>query len=469
MSKKLFPLALILILSVLLRLPLLNSSLWMDEAAQAMESSRPLAEQTHIADDYQPPLFHVIVHFFLLVSHDEWWIRLPSLIAGIGTLAILYVLLEEKSTKNVAVLAALLLATSPFHIYFSQELRPYSVAAFFAILSWYILVSDHFGKYRWPWYTVATTLGLYSMYLIPFNILAQLLYVFFEQKKQLKSLICSLIAVACLFLPWLPSFVTQLHIGTQLTAQLPGWANAVGTPQLKVLPLTVAKFVVGPVEFHGNPWLVFVTALILAASTVMIIRFKKKNELKLFVYWFVLPLLTAWLVSFVVPVIQPKRVMFILPAFYAIVVLTSVKSKSGRIVLILMTCLQLLCLGIYWSNPAYQRENWKSLIQSIESQATSNSAVLFSFEKPFAPWHWYTNGTVKTIVTGRVYTSDLNENDSVASQLQFVSRIYLFDYLRDLTDPHHTLEQTLNAQGFQESTKIDAKAIGFVRIFARMN
>lgn len=70
----------ILLLALILRLLLINHSFWLDEAAQAIESARPLSQQLEIAKDFQPPLFHLWLHLFTYLSHAEWWLRLASLI-----------------------------------------------------------------------------------------------------------------------------------------------------------------------------------------------------------------------------------------------------------------------------------------------------------------------------------------------------------------------------------------------------
>ena len=48
----------IIVGALLLRLILINSSFWLDEAAQALESIRPLSQQLQIQNDFQPPLYH---------------------------------------------------------------------------------------------------------------------------------------------------------------------------------------------------------------------------------------------------------------------------------------------------------------------------------------------------------------------------------------------------------------------------
>ena len=123
---------LILFVALLLRLPLLSGSFWLDEAAQALESVRPLSQQLNITSDFQPPLFHLVVHFLSLVSHAEWWLRLASLIPGLITIYFTFRIgcrfsgspdeASAKSGRLVGLIAGLLLATSQFHVFYSQEL-----------------------------------------------------------------------------------------------------------------------------------------------------------------------------------------------------------------------------------------------------------------------------------------------------------------------------------------------------------
>ena len=104
---------LILFFAFLLRLPLLNGSFWLDEAAQVLESSRSLAQQLSISDDFQPPLIHIIVHFLLLISSSEAWLRFgAALIPGLVTIWSVYAIGTQVKNKHVGLLSAFFLATS---------------------------------------------------------------------------------------------------------------------------------------------------------------------------------------------------------------------------------------------------------------------------------------------------------------------------------------------------------------------
>jgi len=163
---------LILIFALLLRLPLLTGCFWLDEAAQALESVRPFSQQLEIINDFQPPLLHYLVHFAAKVTITEWWLRLwGALIPGLVTIWATIKLGEKLFNKQVGLTAGLLLATSSFHVFYSQELRPYSLPAMWAMLSTLLLFKKDFS---WWQFAGITILGLYSSYLYPFLLLPQL-------------------------------------------------------------------------------------------------------------------------------------------------------------------------------------------------------------------------------------------------------------------------------------------------------
>ena len=136
-----FLLILLLGLALGLRLPFLDGSFWLDEAAQALESTRPWYLQLTIAQDFQPPLLHLIVHLVQYVSHAEWWLRLFGAVIP-GLISIYYAIKIAKRYVGFteSIWLGLLLATNSFHVFFSQELRPYALPAAFASASWWVLL-----------------------------------------------------------------------------------------------------------------------------------------------------------------------------------------------------------------------------------------------------------------------------------------------------------------------------------------
>src|SRR5688572_28435014 len=121
---------LILFLSLVFRLILVNQSFWLDEAASLVITRQPLAQLiASMAGDFHPPVFYVLLHYWLKLGFThEWFLRLPVVFFGVLTIYFTYLLLKElKLKEKIALAASLLLAINPFHIYYSQELRMYSL------------------------------------------------------------------------------------------------------------------------------------------------------------------------------------------------------------------------------------------------------------------------------------------------------------------------------------------------------
>jgi mannosyltransferase len=478
----------VVLLALLLRLPFLTGSFWLDEAAQAMESARPLSEQLNIAADFQPPLIHLLTYVSLRISTAEWWVRtVAALIPGLLTILITYSIGKKLHSGMTGLVASLLLATSSFHIFYSQELRPYSLPTLWAVLSWWLLWQWLNQKKKQKglliWFTIATILGLYSSYLYPFLALSQFTFVLAQYRHKVLLLMGSFSAAALAFAPWLPSLFGQLEAGSLVRKQLPGWEAVVSTPQLKSIALVAAKFLYGVMDVGLN-WFFIISALLVVVCTVMLLmnitpKMPRKfhAQFHLLLHWLIVPLASSWVLSFWIPVVQPKRVLYELPAFYLLVGFLTVmaynhKNKGLRSVGLLLAgsllMVNVLSTASYYLMPKLQRENWRDLHQEIVTKYnTSNSIAVFAFTEPFAPWIWYDQGQFPTWVTGELSTTssdELTQQIKVVSDYQYV---LLFDYLRDLTDPDDRLRSELWALGYTEVETIDYPNIGFVRVFAR--
>lgn len=97
-------------------------------------------------NDYKPGLYvYMILPFVKVMGLTELAVRLPAALLGIGTVLIIYFLVCElegtsKSSETKALLAALLLAMSPWHIHFSRGGWEVNVSTFFISLGFLGLV-----------------------------------------------------------------------------------------------------------------------------------------------------------------------------------------------------------------------------------------------------------------------------------------------------------------------------------------
>lgn len=483
------PIITVLLIALALRIPLLNGSFWLDEAAQALESSRPLSQQFDIAPDFQPPLLHIIVHFLSIVAKLEWWLRLSSVISGLVMIYGTYEIGKKLWNRRTGILSALLLATSSFHIFYSQELRPYALAGMFAVVSWMFLV--RLGQHKAVddtklliFYTLCLIGGLFSTYLFPFLFITIFFTGFIIYPALRKKLVVTHSIASGVFLIWLPKFVGQLKVGSALRVATKGWDQVVSFEQWKAQPLTYGKLFYGVIELDVNLFFLVLSAIFGIWLCYLLFHYWKrdyfntdKKSIVIIVSWLFVPSLLAWIVSFWVPVIQPKRLLIIQPALFLFLtaVAESHLSKETMLrhfsMLFVMTMLsiQLFATYMYYSYTQYQREDWRDLIQYIDQEYSSkNTAVLFNFDHPFSPWDWYDHQKFTTIATGTGTKSSLTQIDLPMQATENFDTILVFDYLSDLTDPQRFVPQWLESHGFYHSTVIDAGNIGFVRSYKKL-
>lgn len=480
---------LLIILSVAtgFRYILLDQSFWLDEAAQAIESARPLSQQLDIFADFQPPLFHILVHFLTNISTSESFLRLASLIPGVLTVLLVFLIskmLFKRDGERIGILASLFLSLSSYHIYFSQELRPYALACFFGTLSWFLLLKmlENPKKYMWSvLYILSTTGGLYSMYVYPFLLLSQILYIFVE-KKHIKHML-KLWSISFLtFVPWIPSFIKQFQVGSLLRTTLPGWEDVVSTPQWKAIPMVLMKFFSGvvPMSFSKETLIyVLFGFLLLAVIKVLFLhqvgvkKAVKDRGLIILCVWLCVSVVSAYVVSFMVPVLSPKRVLFAQPAFFMILsfVIVSLKRKLSLYVSLLVSLYLFIGVCWYWVFPQFQREFWReSIVQISQEYESSKTIAVFGYDEPFAPWNWYTKRYAITIKGLGVSRSDTQNQDSLQKKLSMClnyETVLVFDYLRDLSDPQKSIEAWLEAHGYKGVKSLDTLNFGFIRVYQR--
>ncbi len=115
----------------------------------------------------------------------EFMLRLPSVFFGIACIILIYKVGEILFDKKTGLITAFMLAISPFHIYYSQEFRMYSLISLLSLLSvyffWQFLQS---GKYRELWgYIIFHVLNFYMHIATILILFAQIIFFTFYQKK----------------------------------------------------------------------------------------------------------------------------------------------------------------------------------------------------------------------------------------------------------------------------------------------
>lgn len=131
-----FILAAILALSLGIRLIGLSKGIWLDEFASInlLQKGGLYGTLSAARADTQPPLYFLFLELWSRISISEEFLRLCSVIFGMGTIVVVMVWLKRYSNL-ASLLAGLSFATLPIMLRYSQEIRGYSLLVFGTALS----------------------------------------------------------------------------------------------------------------------------------------------------------------------------------------------------------------------------------------------------------------------------------------------------------------------------------------------
>ncbi len=203
-----------------------RSELWLDEALAVNIAHLPMS-QLHEAlkEDGAPPLYYVLLHYWMVLfgtSNDA--VRALSGVLSVLTLPVAWVAGKRFGGRSAAWAVLLLLATSPFAIYYGTEARMYALVMFLTACGFVAL--DRALRSPKPGNLVAvavvTAALLYTQYWALYLVAVLGLYLllrnlFGRGRGLVKSWWAfGAVIVGCLaFVPWWPTFVFQSrHTGT---------------------------------------------------------------------------------------------------------------------------------------------------------------------------------------------------------------------------------------------------------------
>ncbi|MBD2182672.1 glycosyltransferase family 39 protein [Aerosakkonema funiforme] len=232
-----------------------------NSAATCPEIARTLATQsTH------PPLFFCLMHAWVAKFGTQYSAlrmvlrSLPALF-GVGAIAAIYWLNRVAFSRPTGLMAAALMAVSPFGLYISQEARHYTLPVLLITLSLLVLIQiqqdiqqQKLRPIVWFSWVAINTTGLYVHYFYILALLAEFatLIVFLLKRQQLKAFFPTLPIIPLLamflpfafFIPWLPILIG--HFGRPETSWLPAPQNI--APLYQTIAAWLLMVIALPVE-----------------------------------------------------------------------------------------------------------------------------------------------------------------------------------------------------------------------------
>lgn len=291
--------------AVLRLLHLGEPSLWWDEfitlgiaklSVPRLFHTLTVVGPSDIGGEFFPPLYHLLTHAVLSVSHNDAVLRLLSVACGTATIAVLYALTAAVFSRAAGLCAAALAAFSVYQMHYSRELRPYSLFMLLGLLSLFALYRalTRGGFWRYAAFVAATTAMCYTAYTATSNLAAEGAFTAWfllrglatqelsPRRALAKGLALGLCVavVGLLFLPWLPAYnnvFTLLKSGG-------------GTPSVPAdfLLTALSEFGAYAAPQRGLPWLPL--PLLALVGGVVALRPKWRDGLALFTAFAAMPL-----------------------------------------------------------------------------------------------------------------------------------------------------------------------------------
>ncbi len=199
-----------------------------DEGWSIGLSRLPWSEIDRItALDVHPPLYYYVLKCWLAVGRQEGWVRLLSVAASIFSVALAFVTARTWSRSSrvtqdptaVGLLAATLVAGSPFLIYYAQVARMFSLCVMCGLLATYCLLrlleTDYWLLYLG--FVLGAVAAAYSFYYSALAIAAALIYVAAQRPRLWRRVLIAVMVCALLYLPWLSYAVPPMlsRVGTR--------------------------------------------------------------------------------------------------------------------------------------------------------------------------------------------------------------------------------------------------------------
>ena len=320
-----------------------TQSLWRDEVDALRFATAPRSE---ILGNFTEPGWNGPLYFLLLrgwialTGTSGYAMRFLSLLPGVLSVPLIYVLGRRLFNPVTGLISAVLVTTSPYLVWYSQEVKMYTLVLALSLLAVYSLRRGLEGE-GWPWWlaqVATTTLAFYSHILAALLIPVQILLCIAWWPQTRERWQRAVISFASLIFPYLPLVVWQAPLALKAretgfssytlnqmivillngwSTGIAGWADSWGTALMSLLAAGggVSRMIQSPP--------------VVDSEAVITTRGSSRNRLALLI-WLVFPLLSVWLISQRQPLFTDRYLLWSAPAFYLLAALAIAPSGSTK-------------------------------------------------------------------------------------------------------------------------------------------
>lgn len=407
-----------------------GKGLWLDEAFSIWMGRQPVGEMLGwlVNIDQHPPLYYTLLHFWMILGDSAATARSLSALFGAFTIPVIYLLGRRLSDgdEKTGLLAALILALSPFHVRFAQEARMYTLLALNASLALYALMrlltdsrsatallgrqlTNLWRVWRggrsagcrrplptvetdlaWLSYIVFTTATLLShntaiFFPIAANILVLSLILIRSRlaaSNLLRNWLVAQAGVLLLWIPWLIPFVVQsTSVYREFWIPAPTWPIVAGT---------VGAFLSDFLPRQAR-WLEVVWGLYAVLALLGLIRLRRRPaRLVLLLVIFLTPFVGEWLVSLRRPIFYDRTLIWASIPLYLLLAAGIRQLRYWPYVLIALLMIATvngLSLREYYVH--FEKEQWDDAAAFVAGRVEPDDLILFNATWVQIPFDFY--------------------------------------------------------------------------------
>ena len=360
-----------------------GQSLWRDEVDAIRFASGPLVELLGLfaQPGQNGPLYYLLLRPWLGVAgQSALALRFFSLFFGLLTVPLLYQVGRRLFPRwpQVAMLAALLAALSPYLVWYSQEGKMYSLVTCFIILSMerYLAALERGGWGRWLAYVVVTSASFYvhllAALIVPVQIVVFVLVGRRDGYRRWKPWLASL---AALTLPYLPLLAWQVPL--LLKPAVTGYRFV---PLGDMLRSLLMSYSLGVLEQPRSWLLVPFVALLLGGGVLLVRRREWRVSLGVLLCWLLLPVGALFLITLLRPMYTARYLIFVLPAYLLLLALALVAvGRRSRIVAgaLLVSLLLLNGWGLWVQARTPLKADFRAATAYVAQRLESGDLLIF--------------------------------------------------------------------------------------------
>lgn len=375
-------------------------SLWYDETVSVYLARQSIPQMiAHTAGDIHPPGYYLLLHLWSALTSPslahgmEFLFTWPSLFAGMLILVLLFALGRRLFGTATGIVAVWLAAFNPFQLWYSQEVRMYTVGAVLALLCLWAAV--RFLDRRRPslWlaiYAISAAAGLYTLYyfafwLIAINVvvLASLLHKPRRGMTRLSAWLAAQLGALLLFSPWLPIVSHQMF-----EPPVPPWRAPWNsfTDFGASLAETASAFVAGqsPPGQINWPWalLVTVTVILFAVHWPNARKKRQGSSDWLVLAMVLLPIAQLYLLTVLATPIYHIRYVFLYAPLFLLIpaalIVTAWQQhrRWSTIIAGLWLAVNAMAMRDFWSNPLYRADDHRTAVAALAKNWRPDDAIL---------------------------------------------------------------------------------------------